>query len=103
MAKVRRNKTNGAQDNTGTLGGSSAHRRPWSGPGWPTAAVWLPGRTYLLQDGCGQLLGQLLLVVPQVTGLILLVLQREEEKGVSCGGLGNRFLGEDGLSSRMLI
>lgn len=32
---------------------------------------------YLLQDSRGQLLSQLLLVVPQVTGLILLVLQRE--------------------------
>ena len=85
MTKVRRNKTNDARDNSGPHGGASADRRPWSAPGWPIAAVWLPGRTYLLQDGCGQLLGQLLLVVPQVTGLILLVLQRGEEKGVSCG------------------
>lgn len=70
----------------------------------PTAALQLAGgpalgqdaelqssharATYLLQDSCGQFLSQLLLVVPQVTGLILLVLQRDEENGCVLGAWG---------------
>lgn len=41
--------------------------------------------TYLLQDGCGQFLGQLLLVVPQVSGLVLLVLQRKGREWLWAG------------------
>lgn len=44
--------------------------------------------TYLLQDRRGQFLSQLLLVVPQVTGLVLLVLQRG---GAENGQLLGRF------------
>lgn len=43
----------------------------------PEALAWSES-SYPLQDGASQLLSQLLLVVPQVAGLILFVLQKEE-------------------------
>lgn len=57
----------------------------------------MPGPTYLLQNSCGQFLGQLLLVVPQVAGLILLVLRWEGREWLhAVGGSGHlaiTFLG----------
>lgn len=55
-----------------------------------------PGPTYLLQDGRGQLLGQLLPVVPQVTRLVLFVLWEGGQWPHAEGGLGHlatTFLG----------
>lgn len=46
----------------------------------PEALAWSEP-SYPLQDGAGQLLSQLLLVVPQVAGLVLLVLWKEEKEG----------------------
>lgn len=47
----------------------------------PEALAWSDS-SYPLQDGAGQLLSQFLLVVPQVAGLILFVLWKEENEGV---------------------
>lgn len=50
----------------------------------------MAGPTYLLQNSCGQFLSQLLLVVPQVAGLVLLVLWREgREWPLWVGGSGD--------------
>lgn len=46
----------------------------------PEALAW-PESSYPLQDGAGQLFSQLLLVVPQVAGLVLFVLWKEENQG----------------------
>lgn len=74
-AKVTRPR-NDAQDNNGAHGCPPAWWRPYLGPrGKPQSLDARP--TYLLQDSGGQFLSQLLLVVPQVTGLVLLVLQTE--------------------------
>lgn len=61
-------------------------REGWGGEWYNGTA----GPTYLLQDSCGQFLSQLLLVVPQVAGLVLLVLRREgREWPLWVGGLGD--------------
>lgn len=46
----------------------------------PEAPGWFE-LSYPLQDGAGQLLRQLLPVVPQVAGLVLFVLWKEENEG----------------------
>lgn len=47
----------------------------------PEALAWSDS-SYPLQDGAGQLLSQFLLVVPEVAGLVLFVLWKEENEGV---------------------
>lgn len=50
----------------------------------PEALAWIPWpseSSYPLQDGGGQFLCQLFLVVPQVAGLILFVLWKKENGG----------------------
>ena len=87
---------NGAQGNKVPSGAPQPARGPGLGQG-DELQCGRPGSTYLLQDGGGQFVRQLLLVVPQVTGLILLVLRREGREGAhAVGGSGDpaiTFLG----------